>query len=278
MELLAGNVASAVVDLERSVELERRGGADNCHLVNALVNLGSGLCFAGRYPDGVVALKEARRACEAAGEQWLFSWTTTLLGLAAFTEGRIGDAASLAKGALESKRDLGDLIGIGWSIELLAWTALVDGKAERAAQLLGANRALSEPLGRYLSTLPQLVELHESHLARTQDALGEVAFAAAEHLGTALSRSEAVALALEESAASAGSREGLEDLPLTKREREIAALVAAGMTNKSIAAQLVIGNRTVDTHVEHILSKLQFSSRSQIAALVGALKTGSRAT
>jgi DNA-binding NarL/FixJ family response regulator len=53
---------------------------------------------------------------------------------------------------------------------------------------------------------------------------------------------------------------------LTEREREIAALVAAGNSNAAIAGELVISERTVETHVTNILAKLSFSSRSQIAA------------
>ena len=53
---------------------------------------------------------------------------------------------------------------------------------------------------------------------------------------------------------------------LTAREHEVATLVARGKSNREIAATLVIAERTAETHVEHILSKLAFSSRSQIAA------------
>src|SRR5256885_12747627 len=51
--------------------------------------------------------------------------------------------------------------------------------------------------------------------------------------------------------------------PLTRRERQIAELVAGGLSNRQIAARLVISRRTAETHVEHILVKLGFSSRSQ---------------
>jgi DNA-binding NarL/FixJ family response regulator len=54
---------------------------------------------------------------------------------------------------------------------------------------------------------------------------------------------------------------------LTAREREVAALVASGLANKDIASRLVVSKRTVDAHIEHILGKLDYSSRVQIAAL-----------
>jgi DNA-binding NarL/FixJ family response regulator len=62
-----------------------------------------------------------------------------------------------------------------------------------------------------------------------------------------------------------GPRAGLG--ALTAREREILALVAAGMSNKEIAAELVISERTARTHVSNVLGKLNLTSRTQ-AALV----------
>jgi DNA-binding NarL/FixJ family response regulator len=55
---------------------------------------------------------------------------------------------------------------------------------------------------------------------------------------------------------------------LTCREREVAMLVAKGMTNRQIAAQLVIAERTADTHVQNLLGKLGCGSRSQVAAVL----------
>jgi tetratricopeptide (TPR) repeat protein len=52
---------------------------------------------------------------------------------------------------------------------------------------------------------------------------------------------------------------------LTARERQVAALIAQGNSNREIAAALVVGERTIETHVAHILSKLGFDSRTQIA-------------
>jgi non-specific serine/threonine protein kinase len=56
--------------------------------------------------------------------------------------------------------------------------------------------------------------------------------------------------------------------PLSAREHDAAALLARGLTNRQIAAELVIAERTASTHVAHILSKLGFSTRTQIAAWV----------
>ena len=56
--------------------------------------------------------------------------------------------------------------------------------------------------------------------------------------------------------------------PLTPREREVATLIAAGASDKAIAAALVLSPRTVESHVGRILAKLDLSSRTQIAAWV----------
>jgi DNA-binding NarL/FixJ family response regulator len=55
---------------------------------------------------------------------------------------------------------------------------------------------------------------------------------------------------------------------LTQREWQVARLVARGHSNRQIAHELVVSERTVDTHVSHVLRKLDLSSRAQIAAWV----------
>ena len=55
---------------------------------------------------------------------------------------------------------------------------------------------------------------------------------------------------------------------MTRREREVAALVAEGRSNREIAEHFVLSERTVETHVSRILTKLGLSSRTQLAAWV----------
>ncbi|MFE7614118.1 response regulator transcription factor [Streptomyces sp. NPDC057496] len=52
---------------------------------------------------------------------------------------------------------------------------------------------------------------------------------------------------------------------LTRRESQVAELVAAGLTNKDITARLTIAQRTAENHVERILGKLGLTSRTQLA-------------
>ena len=55
---------------------------------------------------------------------------------------------------------------------------------------------------------------------------------------------------------------------LTPRQREVATLIALGLTNRQIAERLVISLRTADNHVQHIFDKLGLSSRAQVAAWI----------
>jgi DNA-binding NarL/FixJ family response regulator len=52
---------------------------------------------------------------------------------------------------------------------------------------------------------------------------------------------------------------------LSPLEREVAALIARGLTNRQIAPELVLARSTVDRHVVHILAKLGLTGRTQVA-------------
>jgi DNA-binding CsgD family transcriptional regulator len=63
-----------------------------------------------------------------------------------------------------------------------------------------------------------------------------------------------------------GSRDaGRPGPPLTRREREVVGLIAQGFTNRQIAGELVVSNRTVEMHVSNVLAKLGITSRAQAA-------------
>jgi DNA-binding NarL/FixJ family response regulator len=85
-----------------------------------------------------------------------------------------------------------------------------------------------------------------------------------------MGQAEAIAFALGESPRPAPrSDDSLADAspgPLTRREPDVAALVARGLSNSQIAGALVISVRTVETHVQHIMDKLDCRTRAQIAA------------
>ena len=111
----------------------------------------------------------------------------------------------------------------------------------------------------------QLTAVDERWTAVARRALGEQGWSARHAEGSALERASAVALALGEGP-TAGTPTPPPSGPLTRRQREVADLVAQGLTDREIAARLVISPRTAESHVEQILTRLGFRSRAQIAA------------
>ena len=102
-------------------------------------------------------------------------------------------------------------------------------------------------------------------LARNQAGDGAAAAALAEASHRVISGLELGALRAQSTALVerlAGTRRAV----LSRREEEVAALVAEGLSNREIAQRLVISERTAQNHVQHILTKLGFTSRSQVAA------------
>jgi non-specific serine/threonine protein kinase len=108
-------------------------------------------------------------------------------------------------------------------------------------------------------------------VAAARALLRDQAFAAAWAEGRTVTLEEAIALALAQpepapAALANGPTVAKPADPLTGREREVAALIARGFSNRQIAEELVIAERTVHAHVGNILGKLGFPSRAQVAA------------
>ncbi|MBO0744384.1 MAG: helix-turn-helix transcriptional regulator, partial [Candidatus Dormibacteraeota bacterium] len=137
------------------------------------------------------------------------------------------------------------------------------GRAAAAARLLGAGERIRTDAG--ASRMPFLVPLVERARETAVSALGAARFDAELAAGGALSRAEAVGLALGEPARPAAAGSPAMDTGLGTRELEVALLVAEGLTNKEVGARLLISESTVASHVRGILNKLGFNSRAQIA-------------
>jgi non-specific serine/threonine protein kinase len=154
-----------------------------------------------------------------------------------------------------------------WSIEGLAWSHAAEGRAEEAAALLGAAAAVrgDEPPSMYRGDRERTDRCREAALT----ALGEPGFRRAYERGAGLGRDEAIALALGRAADRPAARRE-PDSPLSQREREIATLVAEGLSNREIAERLSISIRTAENHVSHILVKLGMRSRAQLVRWVTA--------
>jgi non-specific serine/threonine protein kinase len=102
--------------------------------------------------------------------------------------------------------------------------------------------------------------------AERSEAQTDLDFAMAEfgamHMTPSLERARALAQRVQPEATTSPPSEV--DV-LTPREREVAALLARGLSNRAIAEALVITETTAEVHVKHILGKLGFQSRSQAA-------------
>jgi predicted ATPase/DNA-binding CsgD family transcriptional regulator len=146
----------------------------------------------------------------------------------------------------------------------LAQAALGDWR--QVAFVLGVADSLSERIGGHL--FPGVQAAVDAVAAKTVAELGAVATPWRE-AGKAVGRGDRIAVALELAPGQGPPDSVQQDLPLTPRENEITQLIAGGLTNRQIAERLFIAQRTVDTHVGHILAKLSCSNRSQVAAIIG---------
>jgi len=68
------------------------------------------------------------------------------------------------------------------------------------------------------------------------------------------------------SGAAPGDPDRPQQVPLTPRERQVAALVASGRTNRQIGRVLGISEKTTEVHLHHVMSKLDVRSRAEVAA------------
>ncbi|TJZ57260.1 LuxR family transcriptional regulator [Streptomyces piniterrae] len=218
-------------------------------------------------PAGTVHAERCLALCEAHDAQWSRTHALWVLGLDHYRHGRHRRAGTLVRHALKDKPLSHDQWGVAQCLEVLGWCASSADRAERAATLLGAADATWRVAGSALTGLGHLQAGHQQCEAALRSELGDTAYAAAVEAGGRLTLEQSVAYALEESSAPTPPPPADEaSAPLTRRERQVAGLVAQGMTNKEIAAELTISRRTAEGHVEHILTKLGFTSRAQIAA------------
>ena len=180
--------------------------------------------------------------------------------------------------SLRRLRELGSQHGIADGLEGLAIVAGSTQRLYEAACLSSAAATLRSAIGVPVPTARNVdLERVNEHVRL---GLGEASWHAAVQVGSQLNVEQAIELALGlidepvsadldpptfpgvPSHEAAGAR-------LTAREREVTQLVAAGLSNPQIAERLVISPETAAVHVKHILSKLGFTSRAQIAAWVG---------
>ncbi len=203
---------------------------------------------------------------EATGARWQLSYALWGRAYIALIRGQeLDQAQEDTCEAIQIKRQFQDALGLALAIELLAWITVAREDASRGATLLGGTTALWQAIGVPLMGVTHMYEWRERSEVVAREAIGDLEFQAAFDRGAALAVDETIAFALRERPAPAPGPAPRVTTILTRREREVAALVGEGMSNKEIAAKLVISVRTVEAHVEHILTKLDFSARTQVA-------------
>ncbi|AWK71120.1 protein kinase [Rhodococcus oxybenzonivorans] len=209
--------------------------------------------------EGVLAITRSR------GESVHQAYALWSLGVALWRQGDLHRSAMQLQQALRLAQLANNQVSAGACLETLAWIASGEEDFHRAAVLMGATETLSRAVGGSSVYLPKLLEYHNDCEQNTRRALGTKAFDAAREEGNALLFDDAIDYALG-TVRSGRADPSRTTSGLTKREQQVAELVTRGLTNKEIAAELVISPRTARGHVEHILAKLGFTSRAQIAA------------
>lgn len=266
LEVLAGTLAAARATSADATALSARLGDDMSFIATAQSE-----AFVAFLDGDFVRMREvglaAAARCREHDELFMLSVHLTSAGMGALMLGDHPAAEAALIDALLASLAIDDRPGLVLRMDALASAAAMAGRAQRAAELLGAAEMLRLRIGAEKSpfTMPLVAKAREQALA----ALGESRFDRAVEAGARLDRDAAMALAMGTKVVPAtGHSDSRAVDPLGKREREVAGLIAEGLSNKEIATRLFLSERTVETHVYNILNKLGFNSRVNIAAWV----------
>ncbi|WP_433324095.1 helix-turn-helix transcriptional regulator [Spirillospora sp. CA-294931] len=257
--MVCGDPAAAALSKAAADAFEELG--DVRHALFPLYQYGMSIADHGDLEAARRALRRVIALSESYGE-------VSYRGVALFgttsvevEHGDVEAAAASAREGLKVVQALRTPFGDAYHLESLAWVAARRGDHERAATLFGAAAEQWDAIG---STPSIAVPApHGKHKRSTLDALGPERFQRLFDAGRALTTERTLRFALGEADP---PPDAVRPDDLTKREWEIAELVAAGLSNRDIAARLFISPRTADTHVQNILVKLGFQNRVQVAA------------
>jgi DNA-binding CsgD family transcriptional regulator len=179
-----------------------------------------------------------------------------------------------------------------YAVEMRALhTAVRFGDRSQASRLSELAGMLTNPLSEAIAAHAQGLASHDGELLDTAAdrfaGLGALALAAdaaaqaaREHARTGRrgkeleSSTRAHWLATRGEVRTPAVKAAVQPLPITDREREIAVMVAAGLSNRQIAERLSVSVRTVDGHLYRIFAKLDIRNREQLARLVSGFRSG----
>ena len=196
---------------------------------------------------------------------WAVASSAWGLGTTLSAQGRLEEAGPLLAEALRIYIDVNDPRGVAQCLEALAHVASEQAHYESAARLIGAAAALRERIAvRQPDTEQARTSAVERVLAR---ALGPRDTDALINAGRTMAVAQATELAIAVASGAAPTDPDRSDqVPLTPRERQVAALVASGRTNRQIGRVLGISEKTAEVHLHHVMSKLDARSRAEVAA------------
>ncbi|MFD9890837.1 ATP-binding protein [Amycolatopsis sp. NPDC059027] len=267
--LITGNPGPAVPLFENALKTFRaRGVVRGEFFTQCCYGLVIGL--SGERDRGRDVIQEEIARCVACGDIYWQAWSWFALAFLDVYLGETAAAEDAGQHALRLMRDIDNVLVKALTNEVLAIAAGERGEHTRAVMLLGIADALWAKMGELPKRTTAGVRLHHRYrgrarlaLAGAQRILGDAVFATTFAEGRALAGDLALRYALGENHAASGDAETRQ---LTRREAEVAALIAQGLTNREIAGRLVIAQRTAEVHVQRILAKLGFTTRAQIAA------------
>lgn len=263
---LCGDPAGAAAASDRAFALARSTG-DAWIEAFALWRSGFALALAGDAARARTMAAAGAGMCIKIRNVRLRAYTLLTVGHCLTREGHPAEAITTLREALGVFEALPERWGMLRASGSLAEACAAHGDWPLAAMLLGVVDTLSERTGGRPYAFMQ-ADLDQV-AARGPAELGP-AWEPARQAGQAVGRGDQITAALWPTAVGDPDRSNGSGLPLTRREHEVAGLIAAGLTNRQIGARLFIAERTVDTHVGRILDKLGCASRSQVAAIITA--------
>ena len=272
--LFAGDLPQAIAHCEDGLAILPAAvqGRQRAHLLICLANAAG---LAGDEERAVACHRELAALTQAGSEyirRAYSGYTLWALGAAAWRRGDLDRATELQQQSLRLRRR--DRMGGTYCVEALAWIAASRHQYERAAVLLGAVTGVLRSMGTTLDGNQYVAGYHRDCERQARRALGEATFQAAYRRGLELPAEDVLTYALRQSPETPTAKPSApapsDEAALTRRELQVARLIAGGRSNKEIAAELVISQRTAENHVEHILTKLGVSSRAKVAAWIAA--------
>jgi non-specific serine/threonine protein kinase len=264
-DLNKGDFVHARSHLEAAAgEFSERG--EHTLEISILYLLGLAYGLSGLTGQAIECLERVLAIAEEHHEKMYRSLALSALGIAVWRHGDSDRAVRVLEQSLDLNRQVHHPRATTTCLETLAWIACERRDAVRAAVLMGAAEALARSIGSSAVVFTTLLDYHQKCDMTSRQDLGDKAFEASYRTGERLSFDAAIAYALREQPPSTSTPDTHPSTRLTKRELQVADLIAEGLTNRAIAERLVISPRTAQGHVEHILTKLGFTSRTQVAA------------